>query len=241
MDLLGDKDLVIVPAWNEQESLTYSLPALLAEVPKEQIVVIDDGSSDRTSVVCKSFDVNVLRIPINLGVGAAIRCGYLYAVESGFTRVIHFDADLQHKIEEIPELLRKLEEFDVVIGSRFLESSDYKMSALRRLASRLLCKVISRRIDTQLTDVTSGFRAAKGGAIELFASKYPIAYLADTVESLVIAHDYGYSIGEVFTPMNVRIAGTPSNGVLKSALHFLRAMLVLISTIKSPIHKLKEN
>ena len=57
----------------------------------------------------------------------------------------------------------------------------------------------------------------------------------------MIAHDYGYSIGEVFTPMNVRIAGTPSNGVLKSALHFLRAMLVLISTIKSPIHKLKEN
>jgi glycosyltransferase involved in cell wall biosynthesis len=239
--MIESLDLVIVPAWNEQESLRYSLPALTTVIPKNQIVVIDDGSADSTSLVCNEFGVKVLRIPINLGVGAAIRCGYVYALENGFTRVIHFDADLQHKIEEIPPLLDSLEEFDIVIGSRFLESSSYKMSLLRKLASRLLCMVISRRIDTQLTDVTSGFRAAKGGVIELFATKYPTAYLADTVESLVIAHDYGYAIGEVFTPMNVRVAGTPSNGAIRSALHFLRAMLVLISTIKSPLHKLKEN
>lgn len=239
--MISDFDLVIVPAWNEQESLTYSLPALLAEIPKRQIVVIDDGSSDRTSFVCNEFGINVLKIPINLGVGAAIRCGYLYALENGFTRVIHFDADLQHKVEEIPALIGKLEQFDIVIGSRFLESNIYKMSVLRRLASKLLCKVISRRIDTELTDVTSGFRAAQGGVIELFAAKYPTAYLADTVESLVIAHDCGYSIGEVFTPMNVRIAGAPSNGAIKSAIHFLRAMLVIFSTIKSPFYKLKEN
>lgn len=230
---IDEGDLVIVPAWNEEASLPLALASLTSHIPNRQILVIDDGSTDNTFNVAKSFNVGVIHLPVNLGVGAAIRAGYIYANQNRFQRVIHFDADLQHKVEEIPNLLEGLKESDVVIGSRFAEVNSYKMSPIRKVASKALCAVISRRIGYRLTDVTSGFRASKGEAINLFAKTYPSAYLADTVESLVIAHDNNLKVKEVFTPMDPRIAGSPSNNALKSFFHLLRALLVIISTMKT--------
>jgi glycosyltransferase involved in cell wall biosynthesis len=234
MFTLDDGDLVIVPAWNEEASLPLALASLTKYIPRTQILVIDDGSTDGTLTVAKNFNVGVIHLPVNLGVGAAIRAGYMYAHLNKFQRVIHFDADLQHKVEEIPNLLESLNDSDIVIGSRFAGVSDYRMSLIRRMASKSLCLVISRRIKYPLTDVTSGFRASKGEAINLFARSYPTAYLADTVESLVLAYDQGLKVSEVFTPMDERIAGSPSHNAFKSFLHLLRAILVIISTMRLP-------
>lgn len=229
-----DTDLIIIPAWNESQSIKKTLTALLTEVSEKNLLVVNDGSSDATESIVREMNVHVISHPFNLGVGAAVRTGYKYARKLNYQRVVHFDADLQHKPEEISTLLLGLAEANVVVGSRFLNLHNYKMSNVRKLAANLLCFFIGKRVGMNLTDVTSGFRASDRKAIELFADLYPTAYLADTVESLVIASDNGLRISEVSTPMDKRVSGSPSHGLWKSFLHFLRAILVIISTVKIP-------
>ena len=234
---LENKDsglLIVVPAWNESASIASTLNSLISQYDKKQILVVDDGSQDNTSQIVQDFDVHLITHPFNLGVGAAIRTGYKFAQANKFSIVVHFDADLQHRPEEIDTLVQALPDNDVVVGSRFKDGANYQMGIIRKLASWILGVFISKRIDTKISDVTSGFRASGFRAIQLFALSYPTEYLADTVESLVLAHDKGLKVAEVATPMDKRIAGKPSHGSLKSALHFLRAILVILSTLKRP-------
>ena len=224
--------LVLIPAFNEQESLPLTLKALEDFVDLRNILIVSDGSKDKTVQIAKMSGVNVLELPLNVGVGGAVRAGMRYAFRNDFKFVIQFDADLQHDPKFLSTIRDQLVTVDVVVGSRFLGLNNYEMSFTRRIASRILSKAVSQRVKTQLTDVTSGYRGAGPKAVSIFQSDYPSQYLADTVESLVIAHDRGLMISELPTPMNKRIAGSPSHGLWKSALHLFRVTLVLISTFQ---------
>ena len=125
--------LVVIPAFNEEAVLGRTLDALLQEVPSNQVLVVSDGSTDRTSQIVLDKRINLLELPFNLGVGAAMRSGFQYAKENGFQKVIQFDADLQHQPKYIKEIVSKLNELDVVVGSRFAGNSDYKVSFVRSL------------------------------------------------------------------------------------------------------------
>jgi glycosyltransferase involved in cell wall biosynthesis len=166
-----------------------------------------------------------------LGVGAAMRSGFQYARENGFQKVIQFDADLQHQPKYIKEIVSKLNELDVVVGSRFAGTSDYKVSFVRSLAMGLLKDSVTRHIGKKMTDVTSGFRGANKKAIDIFADCYPSEYLADTVESLIMAHDKGLSIGEIPVTMQERQGGMPSQNIFRSTLYLFRSILVIIATL----------
>ena len=224
--------LVVIPAFNEANSIGNVIQDIRIHIPSASILVVDDGSRDKTVQVAESANVNVLALPFNVGVGGALRAGFLYAYRNSFTQVLQIDADGQHRAEHAKILLESADGFDIVIGSRFAESkNDYDAGFLRRLAIRLLSSVVSKVCKTKLTDVTSGFRLSSISAIELFMKDYPVEYLGDTVESLVIAHKAGLSIKEVPVQMSKREFGSPSQNVLKSSWYLLRALLVIILSL----------
>ncbi len=224
--------LVVIPAFNEENSIGNVIQDIRVHIPSASILVVDDGSKDNTVKVAEATTVKVLSLPFNVGVGGALRAGFLYAHRNSFTQVLQIDADGQHKAEHAKILLESGDGFDIVIGSRFTESKNsYNTSLLRRLAIRILSVAISKICKTKLTDVTSGFRLSSSSAIELFMKDYPVEYLGDTVESLVIAHKSGLSIKEVPVQMSKREFGSPSQNVLKSSWYLLRAFLVIVLSL----------
>lgn len=220
----------MIPAFNEQECLPGTLLELRERLPEVDVLVVDDGSSDATAAAGQAMGVPVLRLPFNLGVGGAMRAGFLYAERNGFPVVVQVDADGQHDPAEIRTLLHALEDgaIDVVVGARFDGVGDYAVRGPRRWAMRLLSFVVSRRTGVRLTDVTSGFRASGPLAVALFSTRYPADYLGDTVESLLLAHTAGLRVRQVAVGMRTRRGGVPSTQAVRSSLYLLRALLVLV-------------
>ncbi|MBO1750940.1 glycosyltransferase family 2 protein [Actinotalea sp. BY-33] len=219
--------LIVLPAWNEAESLPAILTEIRSHLPGVSALVVNDGSTDGTSALARQFDVEVLDLPFNLGVGGAMRAGFRYALAEGFDAVVQVDADGQHDPRDVPMLVEGLEQADVVIGARFAERDAYEVRGPRRWAMKVLAGVLSRLARTRLTDTTSGFRASGPRAIRLFAAHYPAEYLGDTIESLVIAVRSGLTVKQVGVAMRVRSAGRPSQHPVKAAVYLLRACLAL--------------
>lgn len=218
--------LVVLPALNEQESVAKVIGEIRASRPDADVLVVDDGSTDRTAQRADAAGALVMRLPFNLGVGGAMRAAYRYAHESGFTSVVQVDADGQHDPREIEHLLA-VRDADVVIGARFAGRGSYVVKGPRRWAMRLLSFVLSRIIGVPLTDPTSGFRLVHGRALALFAEHYPEEYLGDTVESLVIAHRAGLSVAQVPVVMRARETGVASTNPVRSAVYLLRVVVAV--------------
>jgi glycosyltransferase involved in cell wall biosynthesis len=171
----------------------------------------------------------VLELPFNLGVGGAMRAGFRYAVRHGYSAAVQVDADGQHDPAEVPVLLARLADADVVIGARFSTADDpYRVRGPRRWAMSVLSTVLSRLAGTRLTDVTSGFKATGGRALAVFAEHYPAEYLGDTVEALVIALCAGCTVTQVPAGMRSRRGGNPSHRPVKSAVYLVRAGFALL-------------
>jgi glycosyltransferase involved in cell wall biosynthesis len=226
------KLLIATPALNEEATITKVIAQIKSELPQATPLVIDDGSFDQTAIRAKSAGAIVISIPFNVGVGGAMRVAFKYALANGYTHVMQIDADGQHLPSEGIQLLEADTNNSIVIGSRFLSREmSYRASGVRRTAMLLLAFIVSRICRTKLTDVTSGFRLTSGQAIELFANEYPREYLGDTVESLIIAHNAGIKITEVPVSMKYRENGNPSQNILKSSWHLIRALLIIFLTL----------
>ncbi len=220
--------LIIVPAWNEQDSVGATVAEIRATNPGLDVLVIDDGSADATAERAEQAGAAVCRLPFNLGVGGAMRAGYRYGLRNGYDAAVQVDADGQHDPAFIPVLLGKLSEADVVIGARFARDGDpYQVRGPRRWAMVLLAKVLSRLARTRLTDVTSGNRACNLRAMGVFAAHYPAEYRGDTVESLVIATRMGCTVTQVPVDMRPRAAGRASSSPVRAAIYLLRAVVAL--------------
>lgn len=229
--------LVVLPAWNEQEALPAVLDDVQATLPHADVLVVNDGSTDRTSQVARRGRTMVLDLPVNLGVGGAMRAGYRFARREGYDVAVQLDADGQHDPREVAALLRVMDEeqADVVIGARFAGEGAYSVRGPRRWAMRVLSFTISRVARTRLTDTTSGFKASNRRAIALFAREYPAEYLGDTVESLVISARSGLKVRQVGVSMRPRAGGTPSHNPAKAAIFLARAVLALLVALTRPV------
>jgi glycosyltransferase involved in cell wall biosynthesis len=226
----GPRTLVVIPAFNEQDSLPKSLADLRANAPGLDVVVVDDGSIDATASVAAAEGAVCLQLPFNLGIGGALRTGFRYAVEMGYERALQFDADGQHDAGQIRVLLDELDNgADMVVGSRFAGEGEYKVGRSRGLAMRLLRWAIAHLAGKRFSDTSSGFRAFGPGVLRSFATDYPIEYM-DSVEALVLACRAGFDVREVPVVMHERVAGQASNRRFRLAYHYIRVLLVLATS-----------
>lgn len=239
MDSVGKSEtLIIVPAFNEEESIEVVIKELLQYMPKSNILIVDDGSQDNTFRISSKLGVRCIRLPFNLGVGGAVRAGFVFAIRNGFRAAIQFDADGQHDPKYIEQLILGLGENDVVIGSRFAGVGSYRTIGPRRWAMRFLARAISVITHSKLNDVTSGFRATGPRALELFSTEYPVEYLGDTVESILMGHKSGLSFSQIPVEMRYRTTGKPSQSLLQATLFLARALLVLLLGVIRPKQKI---
>jgi len=206
--------LVVVPAYNESATIA----GVIADVINSgfSCVVVDDGSSDGTSIIARNSGAEVLSLLFNVGVGGALRCGFRFAVEEGYKAVIQFDADGQHISEHLIDLLTAANSssVDYVLGSRFRSSENtHKPHYLKRFAMWGLSRVASHATGQKITDSTSGFRLIKMPLLRELAEHLPNYYLGDTFETLVVIGRAGYSVEEIGVAMAPRQSGvsTASN------------------------------
>ena len=232
---LKKRILVIIPAYNEEGSVGKVIEEVKTHFPQAAVLVINDGSTDRTSEKARTWGATVLDLPFNLGIGGAMQAGYKYAYENGYDITIQVDADGQHDPKEIQKLLRTLEgdKADVVIGSRFMRDSSYKGSIMRRIGIAIFSGVISMIVRQRITDPTSGFRASNRKAIQLFASDYPQDY--PEPEVVILLHQCQLKMEEVSVGMSERYSGESSITKIRSIYYMVKVLLaIFVDCFKNP-------
>jgi len=221
--------VAIVPAFNEEHTVPTVIDELRAFDPGLDIVVIDDGSSDRTAEVAAAKGAHVLRLPFNLGIGGAVQTGFRYAYENGFDLAVRVDGDGQHDPAQLGKVVDPVlrGEADIVVGSRFAgEAGDgYRSSRSRRIGIRILATVVSWIVGQRVTDPTSGFQALNRRGVTLFARDYPHDY--PEVEATVMVFRHQLRLTEVPVAMRERARGKSSISALGSIYYMAKVLLAL--------------
>lgn len=228
---MTDKEsvLVVVPAYNESGSIA----GVVRELTRGsfRVLVIDDGSTDGTAKLAAQAGANVLILPFNLGVGGALRVGFLYAVRNNYRAVIQVDADGQHPVDSVEFLIQQANLFgaDLVLGSRFRsQETTLRVSWIRKVAMVAMARMATSACGTRITDATSGFRIIRTPLLEEFARTFPAHYLGDTFEALVMAGRSGFKVVEVPAALRERQVGISSASSLKAFSLTLRAFIVAL-------------
>ncbi len=228
------RGIVIVPAFNEAESIARVVEEVVRSLPDFDVVVIDDGSTDLTASRVPD-SATVITLPFNLGIGAAMQTGYRFAAEHNYDVAIQVDGDGQHPASEIVALLEAMQQddADLVIGSRFLEPGGYRQGAARAVGSRVLRWLLRALTGRTYTDCTSGFRAANRAMIRAFSHWYPDDY--PEPEIVLLAHRAGFRVTETPVRMEPRVSGRTSIPLVCGVYYVLKvAVALLLDTIRQP-------
>jgi glycosyltransferase involved in cell wall biosynthesis len=219
--------IAIVPAYNEERNIGRVLDELRRFDSALDIVVVSDGSVDRTAEVARAHGAFVVALPFNLGIGGAVQTGFRFARENGYELVVRCDGDGQHDPSELPKVLAPVlaGEADIAVGSRFGQTDGYRSSATRRVGIRLLAAVVSAIAGQHLTDTTSGFQALNRRALELFAADYPHDY--PEVEGMVMTIKHRLRLVEVPVRMRERAHGRSSITALRSIYYMVKVLVAL--------------
>jgi glycosyltransferase involved in cell wall biosynthesis len=201
----SDRTLVIIPAYNEEARIGEVLREIRQYLPHTDILIVDDGSTDRTRQVALGAGAGVTSHPFNLGYGAALQTGYQYALMKGYEGLVQMDGDGQHDPSSIVDLLAVIQkgEADIAIGSRFLETKEiasaippYRAPLMRRLGMRLFGMISSLLIHQKVTDPTSGFQAMNRRVLEwVSGDRFPCDY--PDADVIIMLHRAGFRIREV--------------------------------------------
>jgi glycosyltransferase involved in cell wall biosynthesis len=220
--------LVIIPAYNEEDSLGRVIRQVHEAVPEADIVVVNDGSGDATPEIAEGYGAIVLSLPYNLGIGSAMQTGFMFAYERHYDYAVQVDGDGQHDPGEIPELLAVIQstDADVVVGSRYIEDRGYITPRIRRLGIVLLANLISLIVRQRITDPTSGFRVLNRRATYFCAGDYPFDY--PEPESIVTFWRAGIRVREIPVTMNPRYGGQSSITPLRSGYYMVKVILSII-------------
>ena len=222
------KKIAIIPAYNERDSIVKTVKDLKEKAPGFDYVIINDCSSDDTLELCRQQGLNVLNLPINLGIGGAVQTGYLYAYHNDYDIAVQFDGDGQHDaeyLEMMSEILEK-EEMDMVIGSRFITKEGFQSSGLRRVGIRYFTFLTRLLFGQGITDATSCMRLCNRKVMELFIKDYPRDYPEPESVSRLLRHKY--KIKEVPVIMHERKAGVSSISLRKSGYYMIKVSLAVL-------------
>ena len=226
------KILIIIPAYNEEESIIDVIQSLHTADTTYDIIVINDGSIDNTSKLAKKTDnAIVIDLPTNVGIGGAVQTGFKYAYRNDYDIAVQFDGDGQHEAKEIIKIITPIVEnsTDCVIGSRFLrDKKGFQSTFTRRMGIKVFEYVNSLLIQQKITDNTSGFRAYSKRAIKLLAYDYPTDY--PEPETVIMLGKKGYIIQEVSVLMHERSGGASSINGLKPIYYMVKVLLSIFMT-----------
>ena len=222
------RKLVIIPAYNESASIVNTVNDINKNAPDFDYVVINDHSKDNTLQVCKDAGLNVIDLPLNLGIGGAVQTGYLYACQNGYDIAVQFDGAGQHDAKYLNEMAETLvkEQADMVIGSRFIEKEGFQSSFTRRLGIRYFTFLIKILTGQKITDPTSGYRMCNRKIIELFAGNYPKDYPEPETTTWILRKKL--KVLEIPVIMRAREEGVSSISLKKSFYYMFKVTMAII-------------
>jgi len=226
----ADKVLIIIPAYNEQDAIENTINEIKKFNKDFDILVVNDGSKDKTYEIAIKTGVIGIDLPCNLGIGGAVQTGYLYALKNDYDIAIQVDGDGQHNPKYIKDMVDIIvnEDYNMVIGSRFIQKTEYKQTFFRMFGINLISFIIKGITRVKIYDTTSGFRAVDRDVIKYFASNYPYDYPEpDTNMQLILKK---MRIKEIPVEMNQRKTGKSSISPLKSITYMLKVSLSLVLT-----------
>jgi len=197
---------VVIPAYNEERNIAGVIESVKRSAPGLDIIVVDDGSEDRTADIAGDAGAKVLSLPFHMGYGSAVQTGYKYALRRGYDYVVQMDADGQHEPVFISDFLRELKggTADAVIGSRFLKSGRaveggrrrYRATFSRRIGMFLFGLITSLAIGRRITDPTSGYLGLNRRALQALSTEaYPVDY--PDADVIVMLHRSGLTVREI--------------------------------------------
>lgn len=220
-----EKTLLIIPAYNEGGAIAAVVREVKEKCAGLDVLVIDDCSRDGTATEAKMAGAGVLRLPCHLGLGGAVQAGYKLAFERGYERVVRIDGDGQHNPEDIPRLLKVLDETgcEVVIGVRSKESGGLQTHPVRKVGIHFFRLLLRPILGRAVTDPTSGFLAVNQRALGVFAQSFPLEY--PEIETLVVLQRRRFRFEEVPCRMRKRMAGRSSITALKSVYYVIHVLL----------------
>ncbi len=222
------KKLVIIPAFNEHESIINTVRNIHENAPDYDVIVINDCSKDNTLDLCRANDIPVLDLPINLGIGGAVQTGYLYALKNNYDIAVQMDGDGQHDANYLNRMEKILLEknADMVIGSRFIEKEGFQTTGMRRFGIGIFRFLSKFLFGKAITDATSGMRMCNRRTIELFVKDYPRDYPEpETACRLLRKH---YTIVETPVIMKARESGESSISMRKSVYYMVKVTLAIL-------------
>ncbi len=234
---MDDSVLIVVPAFNEDESILNVLKQI-HNIPRVcDVVVVNDGSNDNTESIVKKAGVKVLSHPINLGAGAAIQTGLKYALRNKYDFAVVVDGDGQHDPKEVPRLVEAIKRTsaDVVVGSRFLANESVYIHWPRRLGIFLFSSLASLIGRCRITDTTSGFRVFNTKVIKFLSEEIPADFPdADMLLSLLFSN---FKIVEI--PVNVveRRRGSSMYSLLRSIYYPFKLTIAILAVLLRRIFK----
>ena len=231
------KLLIIIPAYNEAGSIKQVINDCRRYVAGAKIVVVNDGSTDRTAEIGLELGVVVISLPVNSGIGVGVQTGLKYAVENNFLYAIQVDGDGQHRPVDIPQMFLRLKQskVDVMIGSRYLNNTGYSAQFLRRVGIVIFSVAIKMLTGELIKDTTSGFRLYNKKAVRFLAVNYPSSF--PEPESLVLLIKNHFKIMEFSVEMKERSVGRSSVSIIKGLYFFVSNIVAMIAQTPIPFRK----
>ncbi|HIZ48494.1 MAG TPA: glycosyltransferase family 2 protein [Candidatus Gemmiger excrementavium] len=225
---MDEKILVLIPCYNEEENIVDTVEHFKATCPGVDFLVINDCSTDNSAALLQQHGYPFLNLPVNLGIGGGVQCGYLYAAHRGYDVAVQMDGDGQHDPAYLEAIVRPVlnGECDMCIGSRFIKKEGFQTSFMRRVGIRFLSGLIRLLCGKRVLDVTSGFRATNARMTAYFARHYATDY--PEPEAILAACLAGFTVGEAPVVMRERQGGVSSISSFKSAYYMIKVSLALI-------------
>jgi glycosyltransferase involved in cell wall biosynthesis len=227
--------LVIVPAYNEEKNISYVINGIREYAPEVDILIVNDCSKDNTEKVAIENNCNVLTLCSNLGYSGALLTGMKYALLNGYNYVVQFDGDGQHDPREIMRLIEhsKSSGADIVIGSRFIERTNYHHGFFRKIGTFLFSNIIKLTTGRKITDPTSGLQILNAKTMRYYLEsknfpEYPDANI------LILMLRIGFKIEEIPVIMHDRLYGIGMHDSPVKNIKYIVSMLysIFISVLK---------
>jgi len=233
--------LIIIPAFKEEGRIKHVIAGIRRHAPGVDILVIDDGSPDKTAQEAAQAGAMVASLPFNLGYGVALQTGFKYACRHNYSYVVQMDGDGQHEARCIPDLLAAMLQpgVDVVMGSRWLGLAEYNGPLLRKFGKfffGFLATVLTRQ---QVTDPTTGFQALSAEVVRFYCTNaFPVDYPDANV--IIMLNRAGFHVAEVPVIMYRNESGQSMHSGLKPIYYGIKMMMSIAMTLLRDDRKLRQ-